>query len=472
LFSSQEAPESFFTEGMEPMYMLSVAAGSTGQGWVRALEALACLCTAIPLAVTAAESMPAPVPIRAYETGHSMLLRQAVLPGTRSDDAWRRIRSSAMTDANSTLVSESEQWPAERPMRAIARVPAAARPDDVWQRLREGFALPDLDSPLVSECEQWYAEHPEHLKRVIARSRRYLYHIVEEVEKRGMPAEVALLPMMESALNPMAYSRAHASGLWQFIPSTGRNYNLRQDWWLDSRRDVVASTTAALDYLQFLHELHGDWHLAFASYNAGERSVARAIGKNRAEGLPTDYASLPMPRETRYYVPKLQALKNIVSRPEAFGVTLDPVPNEPYFAAISAPADIDIRLAAELAQIPLAELLALNAGYKRPIIPGSHTLVLPAGRVATFQANLDNHERPLVSWQTYVLKPGDRLDRLAVRHGIALASLKRVNGIAPRARARPGQQLLLPIIGTEAGAAPLPALFRAPAPPKRGETLF
>jgi peptidoglycan lytic transglycosylase D len=469
-------------EGVERMYEPSVAAFA--QGWVRALEGLACLCTAIPLAVTAAESMPAPGPIRAYETGHSMLLRQAVLPAAGSDDAWRRIRSaSAVADANSTLVSESEQWPAEHPMRVIAPGPAAARPDDVWRRLRDGFAVPDLDSPLVSECERWYVEHPEHLKRVIARSRRYLYYIVEEVEKRGMPTEVALLPMMESALNPMAYSRAHASGLWQFMPSTGKNYNLRQDWWLDSRRDVVASTSAALDYLQFLHELHGDWHLAFASYNAGERSVVRAIGKNRAEGLPTDYASLPMPRETRYYVPKLQALKNIVSRPEAFGVTFDPVPNEPYFAAIPAPADIDIRLAAELAQTPLDELIALNPGYNRPIILGSHTLVLPAGRVATFQANLDRHDQPLVSWQTYTLKSGDRLDRLAVRHGIALASLKRVNGIAPRARVRPGQQLLLPIIGTEAGAAPLPALFRPPAPPeprgrmivhavKRGETLF
>ena len=455
------------------MYKPSIAAGAFTQGLVRALG-LACLCATVPLAVTAAESMPAPVSIQAYETGYSMLLRQAVLSGTRSDDAWRRIRGgSVMTDANSTLVSESGQWPAahpERPLRVIAQAPSAARPDDVWQRLRDGFALPDLDSPLVSECEQWYAEHPQHLKRVIARSPRYLYHIVEEVEKRGMPAEVALLPMMESALNPMAYSRAHASGLWQFIPSTGKNYNLRQDWWLDSRRDVVASTSAALDYLQFLYELHGDWHLAFASYNAGERSVVRAIEKNRAEGMPTDYASLPMLRETRYYVPKLQALKNIVSRPEAFGITLDPVPNEPYFAAISAPADIDIRLAAELAQTPLDELIALNPGYKRPVIPGSHTLVLPAGRVATFQANLDNHDRPLVSWQTYTLKSGDRLDRLAVRHGIALASLKRVNGIAPRARVRPGQQLLLPIIGTGTGAAPLPALFRPPAPPKRGET--
>jgi membrane-bound lytic murein transglycosylase D len=409
--------------------------------FARSLVSLACLCAAAPLTLAAAEPMPAP----ASETGPAALLRRALAPDTIPDDASRRFRAGpAAIDANPTFVSENEQVP-------------APRHDDVWQRLRAGFALADFDSPLVSECEQWYAEHPAHLKRIIARSRRYLYHLVEEVEKRGMPAEVALLPMMESALNPMAYSRARASGLWQFIPSTGRTYNLRQDWWLDSRRDVVASTGAALDYLQFLHDLHGDWRLAFASYNAGEKSVSRAIEKNRAQDLATDYASLPLPLETRYYVPKLQALKNIVSRPEAFGVTLDPVPNEPYFAAVSVPVDIDIGLAAELAQTPLAELVALNPAYKRPVIPGSHTLVLPADRVAMFRANLDGHDRPLVSWQTYVVKSGDRLDRLAARHGIALARLKRVNGIAPRAFARPGQQLLLPILEARALTIPRPA---------------
>ena len=316
-----------------------------------------------------------------------------------------------------------------------------ARPaDDLWERIRNGFAMADLDGPRVRERERWYASQPDYLKRMVERSKLYLYYIIEEVEKRGMPTEIALLPMVESAFNPMAYSRSHASGLWQFIPSTGKKHQLSQNWWADARRDVIASTDAALDYLQSLYELHGDWHLALASYNFGENGVARAIRRNEARGLPTDYQSLKMPLETRGYVPKLQALKNLISNPQAFGVSLEPIPNEPYFAALPAGKDIDVRVAAKLAEMSVEELIALNPALNRPVISGPHTqtLVLPADRVDAFQRNLDAYDQPLTSWEPYTMKKGDSLDRLAAKHGIALAKLKLANSITSRTRIGPG----------------------------------
>jgi membrane-bound lytic murein transglycosylase D len=345
-----------------------------------------------------------------------------------------------------------------------------ARPaDDLWERIRAGFAMADLDGPRVRVRERWYAGQPDYLKRMVDRSKLYLYYIVEEVEKRGMPTEIALLPMVESAFNPMAYSRSHASGLWQFIPSTGKNYKLSQNWWADARRDVIASTDAALDYLQTLYELNGDWHLALASYNFGENGVARAIQRNKARGLPTDYQSLKMPLETRGYVPKLQALKNIISNPQAFGVVFEPIPNEPYFVALPTENDIDVRLAAKLAEMSVEELIALNPALNRPVISGPHTqtLVLPADRVDAFQRNLAAYDQPLTSWQPYVMKKGDSLDRLAAKHGIALAKLRLANGITSRTKIGPGSQLVLPVKGSSAAAEPLPAVFRQPIQPQR-----
>ena len=337
-------------------------------------------------------------------------------------------------------------------------------PDDLWDRIRNGFAMPNLSTPLVLDRQIWYASRPSGIQRMVERSRLYLYHIVDELEKRGMPTELALLPMVESAFNPMALSSARASGLWQFIPSTGKNYNLKQNWWYDARRDIVASTTAALDYLQFLYEMHGDWHLALASYNWGENAVARAIERNRTRGLPTDYASLTMPQETRYYVPKLQALKNILANPEAFRINLDPIPNEPYFVTVPT-KDIDIRLAARLAEMPVEELLALNPAHNRPVISQGEWLVLPADRAGIFRTNLESHSKPLVSWQPYTLKKGDRLEKLASDHGIALAKLKQVNSISAKTKVGPGFQLLLPLKGTT--AEPLPTMFSPPAAQER-----
>jgi len=354
----------------------------------------------------------------------------------------------------------------EDSLRAIPTIDLTAVPPDLWERIRRGFAIPNLSSPLVQDRQIWYASQPSYVKRMVERSKRYLYYIVEELEKRGMPTELALLPMVESAFNPMAYSRSHASGLWQFIPSTGKNYNLQQNSWYDGRRDIVASTSAALDYLQFLYEMHGDWHLALASYNWGENAVARAIEKNQAKGLPTDYLSLSMPTETRYYVPKLQALKNIILNPHAFGVDLEPVPNTPYFVTVEKTRDMDVRLAAKLADMPLSEFLALNPAHNRPVIVANGTpgLVLPAENAKIFLANLEDANQPLVNWQTYTLKRGDRLEHIAANHGLTLARLKQINGIGRRTKVGPGYQLLLPLKG--ASLEPLPANFQPPAAPE------
>jgi membrane-bound lytic murein transglycosylase D len=298
----------------------------------------------------------------------------------------------------------------------------------------------------VQRHEAWYLNRPEYVERMIDRSRRYLYHIVEEVEKRGMPTEIALLPMIESAFNPVAYSRMRAAGMWQFIPSTGRRYGLQQTWWYDGRRDVLAATDAALDYLQTLHDMFGDWQLALAAYNWGEGAVKRAIAKNRRAGKPTDYVSLKMPKETRNYLPKLQAVKNIVANPELFKLALATVPNRPYFAVVNAPAHMDVALAAKLADVPLEEFRYLNPGHQRPVITvANRQLLVPIDKVDVFQSNLESNDQPLVTWQTYQLKKGEKLEHVASKFDISLERLNEVNGLTSRKRVRPGQMVLVPM---------------------------
>jgi len=369
------------------------------------------------------------------------------------------------------------------PLRGLAKIDRTVPPDDVWQRIRNGFAMPDLSGPLVQNQMAWYAARPDYLRRVIDRGRLYLHYIVEEIEKRGLPTELALLPMVESAFNPMAYSRAHASGLWQFIPGTGKRYELEQNWWYDGRRDIVASTAAALGYLADLFDMHGDWHLALASYNWGENAVARAIEKNRAAGLPTDYSSIGMPPETRNYVPKLQALKNLILNPQAFGIDLDPIPNEPYFATVTRTRDIDVQLAAKLAEMTVEEFVALNPGFSRPLIRASMTprIVLPADKVEVFHENLTKYDAAsLVSWKTYQPGRGEKLEAIAKKFGVTVARLREGNGIAPRARPLPST-LVVPTNGAVDGYRRLPIMYAPPIPVaavrrivhtvKRGETL-
>jgi len=363
-----------------------------------------------------------------------------------------------------TDVTELGAWPDGFPPRGA--------PGDLWQRIREGFAMPNLESPVVERQQAAYARNPDQIKTMVERSRRYLFYIVEEIERRGMPTELALLPMVESAFNPMAYSRSHASGLWQFIPSTGRNYKLEQNWWYDDRRDILASTNAALDYLQDLYRMYGDWHLALASYNFGENGVARAIQRNRARGKPTDFASLRMPRETRNYVPRLQALKNIIANPAQFGVALEPIPDAPYFVTIALTRDIDLRVAARLADMSVEELIALNPGHNRPVVSSAiaPTLVLPAERADTFVRNLESHQEPLSSWRTYTFQRNDNLAKLAAAHGISEARLRQVNGLGRYSRVKAGHELLVPADGAHIEKDPLP-LFRSPYTTPTGPTI-
>ena len=371
-----------------------------------------------------------------------------------------------LLDATRLPQFDGEHQVVKESLRGVARIDLTAPTDDLWQRIRNGFAMPNLDSPLVDEKTAYYAARPEYLKRMFERSRRYMHHIVQELERRRMPTELALLPMVESAFNPLAYSPAHASGLWQFIPGTGRRYELTQNWWFDGRRDIVASTSAALDYLRDIYEMHGDWHLALASYNWGENAVGRAIQKNQGAGLPGDYLSLTMPAETRNYVPKLQALKNIIANPQPFGIALDPIPNQPYFATFTKTRDIDVQLAARLAEMPVEEFVALNPGFNRPLIPVAvnSRIVLPTDKIEVFRANLLKHdERALVSWQAYQPKKGDSLESLAKKFGMTVGQLKEVNGIAPRTRVLPAL-LVVPVNGAAVETKRMPIMYAPPIP--------
>jgi peptidoglycan lytic transglycosylase D len=345
--------------------------------------------------------------------------------------------------------------------------PLAAAESDLWERIRKGFAIPDLEGKLVKQKTAQYAARPEYLQRILDRSKLYLYHIVEEVEKRGMPTELALLPMVESAFNPMAYSRAHASGIWQFVPGTGKRFELEQNSWYDARRDIVDSTNAALDYLTKLHNMYGDWHLALASYNWGENAVRRAIAKNKAAKKKTDYASLRMPKETRHYIPKLQALKNIIADPASYGVDLDEIPNQPYFTVITEAPDIDVHLAAKLAEMPIADFIALNPGFSRPLIraSASRRIILPTEKVVAFYDNLDQlDEDALVSWEVYQPKPGEKLEAIAKRYDMSAAELRRVNGIPPKSTRLP-KELVVPKNGdAKATLAELPLMYGPPIP--------
>jgi membrane-bound lytic murein transglycosylase D len=318
----------------------------------------------------------------------------------------------------------------------------------------------------VREWEQWYSSRPDYVNRMVERSNRFLYHVVEEVERRKMPAEIVLLPMIESAYNPQAYSRSHASGIWQFIPSTGKHYGLRQTFWYDGRRDPLAATGAALDYLEKLYRMFGSWDLALAAYNWGEGSVSRAIAKNQAKGLPTDYESLTMPPETRNYVPKLQAVKNIIANPQAYGLALADIPNRPYFATVTTARHIDLKLAARLAEMPLEDFKFLNPAHNKPVIKahGAETIMLPRDKVEIFRRNLEAHDKPLVSWQAYTVKRSDKVERIASSHGMTLAQLNEANGIAAPRKIVAGQTLMVPVQGNlEPHLPDLPAPALTPA---------
>jgi membrane-bound lytic murein transglycosylase D len=318
---------------------------------------------------------------------------------------------------------------------------------DIWDRIRRGFAMPDLDNALVRNREQWYASRPDYMLRMTERSRPYLFHIVEELERRNMPMELALLPFIESAFNPQAVSSAKAAGMWQFMPATGKYFDLKQNLFRDERRDVLESTRAALDYLQKLHTMFGDWHLALAAYNWGEGSVGRALARNRAQGKPLTYSALRMPTETRYYVPKLQAVKNIIARPEAFNTELPLIQNHPYFKSVAIERDIDVAMAAKLANVTLEDFKALNPAMNRPVIlaAGTPHILLPWDNATVFETNLQARpERRLSSWTAWQAPRTMRAEEVAKQMGISADQLRSVNGIPARMLVRAGSTLLVP----------------------------
>ena len=320
---------------------------------------------------------------------------------------------------------------------------------DVWGRIRKGFGIPDLDNPLVANQLQWYTSRPDYIERTTTRASRYLFHVVQELEKRGMPTELALLPFIESAFNPQALSPAQAAGMWQFIPSTGRDYNLKQSTFKDERRDILASTDAALTYLQKLYDMFGDWQLALAAYNWGEGSVQRAVNKNRAAGLPTDFNSLSvhMPAETRNYVPKLQAVKNIIANPAQYGLALPKVDNQPYFVTIGKTRDIDIKVAAQLAELSVDEFKALNPQFNKPVITGSSNtqILLPQSNAEKFKTNLAKWGRTLSSWTAHTVTAArERIESIAAKFGTTPQLIREVNNIPPHMRLKAGSTVLVP----------------------------
>lgn len=326
------------------------------------------------------------------------------------------------------------------------------REPDLWDRIRAGLQMEARTDPRVEAEITYYASRPEYMDRVADRAAPYLHYIVEELEKRGMPMELALLPVIESAYQPFAYSPGRAAGIWQFIPSTGRHYGLKQTWWYDGRRDVIASTNAALDYLQQLYNRFSDWELALAAYNAGQGNVNRAIRNNARRGLPTDYWNLKLPRETQHYVPRLLAIRALVAEPERYGLTLRSIPDKPYLTVVEVGSQIDLALAAELAGMSVDELYRLNPGFNRWATDpdGPHLLVVPIETVERFEMALTElPPEKRVRWERHKIASGDTLIGIAKRYQTTVEILRQVNDLRG-SRIRAGQHLIVPVASRSA----------------------
>jgi membrane-bound lytic murein transglycosylase D len=319
---------------------------------------------------------------------------------------------------------------------------------DVFDRIRAGFKLEDVESRQIDQQLVWFANNPQYLERVFGRASLYMHHIVKEIEARGMPMELALLPVIESAFEPYARSWVSANGLWQFMPGTGERFGLKQDWWYDGRRDVIASTRAALDYLQYMHdEFFDDWLLAVAAYNCGEFRVQREVNKNRALGKPVDFFSLTLPSETRAYVPKLMAMRRLVANPEDYGLAFSPIPNEPYFVKVDTGGQLDLTLAAELAGITLDEVYELNPGFHRWATDpaGPHFLLLPRDTADAFKRNLEllsPDERVRVSMHT--VKKGESVASIAAKYKTQAVVIRDMNTLENGAVLVEGSELRVP----------------------------
>ena len=412
-------------------------------------------------------SNPSAAPVASASSAHAA--SAATLPGATSSAAAAAstrasVGGSGSPQQNLAASAEPSQPPSEN---AAGSSPTAAPPtppatplraltgaqdlelgdrSDLWERIRQGFAMPDLESDLVKRWEQWYATRPDYVQRMTERGGRYLFHVVEEVHKRGLPMELALLPFIESAFNPQALSVASASGMWQFMPATGLQYELKQNLFRDDRRDVLASTRAALDYLQMLHRMFDDWHLALAAYNWGQGNVQRALERNRRARQDLVYTALRMPDETRNYVPKLQAVKNIVLSPAAFGLTLPKLENHPFFLTVNIDRDMDAELVARLAGLSMDEFQALNPQLNKPVLlaAGTPQVLLPYDSANRFVKALGVHPGPWASWTAWVAPRTMRPAEAAKLVGLSEARLRELNKIPERMLIKAGSALIVP----------------------------
>ena len=325
------------------------------------------------------------------------------------------------------------------------------KPEDIWNIVNKGYRIPDPKKKwakkVVKKYERWYSEHPVYTYRMFERTKRYIYYVVQEVKKRNMPMEIALLPIIESAYNPIARSNMKAVGLWQFIPSTGKNYGLQQDWWKDERSNVILSTNASLNYLEKLYNQFGTWELALAAYNAGEGKVGREIKRNKRRKRATDYYTISLPRETDEYVSKLIAMKHIIQNPQKYNVEVPYIPNAPYFAEVTLTEQMDIDLILKLADISSEEFELLNAHHKRPLIPKESqptTILLPQHKVEMYNKNLMAHNESLSNWVLYKPKRKESIMKVAKKFDINLSTFKRINSLNGRVTFRKNSTVLIP----------------------------
>ena len=325
------------------------------------------------------------------------------------------------------------------------------KPEDIWNIVNKGYRIPDPKKKwakkVVKKYERWYSEHPVYTYRMFERTKRYIYYVVQEVKKRNMPMEIALLPIIESAYNPIARSNMKAVGLWQFIPSTGKNYGLQQDWWKDERSNVILSTNASLNYLEKLYNQFGTWELALAAYNAGEGKVGKEIKRNKRRKRATDYYTISLPRETDEYVSKLIAMKHIIQNPQKYNVEVPYIPNAPYFAEVTLTEQMDIDLILKLADISSEEFELLNAHHKRPLIPKESqptTILLPQHKVEMYNKNLMAHNESLSNWVLYKPKRKESIMKVAKKFDINLSTFKRINSLNGRVTFRKNSTILIP----------------------------
>lgn len=357
------------------------------------------------------------------------------------------VGASDFVDLLGDITIENDEFVRSVELREAQRT--RVNPDDtIWVSIRRGFGLADLPDSVVDRELIRYTKALPYTEQMAFRARMYLYFIVSETQKRGMPTELALLPFVESAFQPEALSRSKAAGLWQFLPSTGDIFDLRQSSWRDDRLDVIESTRAALDYLQYLHNQFEDWHLALAAYNWGEGSIRRAIAANKAKGKATDYMSLPLPTETARYVPKLLAIKKLIEEPDRYGLKLPAIANEPYFVRVNKNRDLDLETAAQLAETDIQEFRLLNPSFNRPVIVAAHqgSILIPAAKADTFVSNLINWQatgKPLSNWATHTVKKGETLKAIAKRYGMTEDEVRAANKIPKNRRVQVGSTILV-----------------------------